>query len=194
MFGDLDADMWASPFAPFAGSSPFSTMRRLFDDMERMLESDFFTSADWGVREREREREDVWAPRVEITQRGDKLVVRSDLPGIPQDKIEISTEDNSLVIAGERTPTEAEGEVWCSECSYGRFRRVVALPDGVEADKAEARYENGVLEVLLPYPAAQARTRRIEIQGPGKTEIGQHPPIEAKIEAKSTQQPQAEKH
>lgn len=188
MLDDLDANVWASPFAPFAGASAFSTMRRMFDDMERMLESDFFPSAEWGVRERERE--DAWAPRVEITQRGDKLVVRADLPGIPQDKIEISTEDNSLVIAGERAPTEAEGEVWCSECPYGRFRRVVALPDGVEADKAEARYVNGVLEVSLPYPATGARARRIEIQGPGKTEIGQHPPIEAK----STQQPQAEKH
>lgn len=176
MLDDLDAGALASPF---------STMRRMFDDMERMFDTDFFSDLGGA-------REDVWAPRVEITQRGDKLVVCADLPGIPQDKIEISTEDNSLVIAGERAPSEAEGEVWRSERPYGRFRRVVALPDSIDAEKAEAHYDNGVLEVTLPFPA-QARARRIEIQTSGKAEGGPSP----QLEARSTPQPppqQVEKH
>lgn len=185
MLDDLDAGTWASPFStPFLGASPFSTMRRMFDDMERMFDTDFFSDLGGA-------REDVWAPRVEITQRGDKLVVCADLPGIPQDKIEISTEDNLLVIAGERAPSEAEGDVWRSERPYGRFRRVVALPDSIDAENAEAHYDNGVLEVTLPFPA-QARARRIEIQTSGKAEGGPSP----QLEARSTQQPpqQAEKH
>jgi HSP20 family protein len=177
MLDDLDPGTWASPF-----STP---MRRMFDDMERMFDTDFFSDLGGA-------REDVWAPRVEITQRGDKLVVCADLPGIPQDKIEISTEDNLLVIAGERAPSEAEGEVWRSERPYGRFRRVVALPDGIDAEKAEAHYDNGVLEVTLPFPA-QARARRIEIQTSGKAEGGPSPQLEARS-TQQQQQQQAEKH
>lgn len=180
MLDDLDAGTFASPFS---WSSPVSTMRRMFDDMERMLDTDFASDIDWGARE------DVWAPRVEITQRGDKVVVCADLPGIPQDKIEISTEDSSLVISGERAPSEAEGDVLRSERPYGRFRRIVALPEGVDAEKAEARFDNGVLEVSLPCPA-QPRARRIEIQTAGRGEVGQG----AQLEARATQQPQAEKH
>ena len=78
----------------------------------------------------------------------------------------------------------------CSECAHGRFRRVVALPEGTDPDKAEARYENGVLEVSIPVPVTQARGRRIEIQSGAKRE-GQPPP---QIKEGTAAPPQAQKH
>jgi HSP20 family protein len=156
MFDDMDTSMWS----PSAGTSPFSMMRRMFDDMERMLDTDMFSEADW------RAREATWAPRVEITQHGDNLVVRADLPGISQDKINVGVENGALVIEGERAVSseDQQADVWSSERAYGRFRRILVLPEGVDPEKVEARYQDGVLEVLIPSPSTQARGRRIEIQ------------------------------
>jgi HSP20 family molecular chaperone IbpA len=161
MLDDLD------DFGTFGFASPFSTMRRMFDSMERMFDTDLIGAPDLT------DRDVVWMPRIEITQRQDKLVLRADLPGVPQDQIQIYTEEGSLVIEGERAlPREDQEDVWCSECTRGRFRRVIDLPDGADPDKASARYENGVLEVSVPMPAAQTRGRRIEIQG-GAKQAGQ---------------------
>jgi HSP20 family protein len=167
MFDDLDTSLWS----PFAGTSPFSMMRRMFDDMERMLDTDLFSDVDWGTRDSTWARASTWAPRVEIMQHGDNLVVRADLPGISQDEINLSTENGALVIEGERAaPGEGQqATVWSTERPYGRFRRVVILPEGVDPEKAEARYQNGVLEVSMPISAAQVRGRQIEIQTGGKT-------------------------
>lgn len=183
MLDDLDEmGTWASPFGL---TSPFSTMRRMFGDVDRMFDTDLLGDVDWEARDY------VWAPRIEIAQREDKLLVRADLPGIPQDQIRISAEGNSLVIEGERAlPSEQQEDVVCSECAHGRFRRVVALPQDADPDKAEARYENGILEVSVPVPATKARGRRIEIQAAGKTEGRPKPPLKEP----TAQQQQAEKH
>lgn len=162
MFDDMDTSMWSS----LSETSPFSMMRRMFDDMERMLDSDLFSDVDW------RERETIWAPRVEIMQHGDNLVVRADLPGISQDKINVGIENGALVIEGERAaPTQdQQADVWSSERPYGRFRRVIVLPEGGDPEKVEARYQDGVLEVSILSPATKARSRRIEIQTGRKVE------------------------
>jgi HSP20 family protein len=160
MFDDMDTSLWSS----FAGTSPFSMMRRMFDDMERMLDSDMFGDVDW------RARETIWAPRVEIMQHGDNLTVCADLPGISQDKISVSIENGALVIEGERAAPsqDQQADVWSSERPYGRFRRVIVLPESVDPEKVEARYQDGVLEVSIPSPSTQARGKRIEIQTGGQ--------------------------
>jgi HSP20 family protein len=149
LFGDLDDR------SPFGMTSPFIAMRRMFEELDRALEGRAFG-------------DDVWLPRIEVSQRDDKLAVRVDLPGISQDQIRLSTAGNALVIEGEReeATSEERGDVWSSERTYGSFRRVVALPEGADPDRAEARYENGVLEITVPIPAMQ--TRRIEIQASDK--------------------------
>jgi HSP20 family protein len=126
MLDDLDDLGSFALTSPFGVTSPFATMRRMFDNMERMFEGDFVSDVDLLP-----ERNIEWSPRIEITQRDDKLVVRTDLPGVPEDQIQISADGDSLVIEGERPmPSEQQEDVWCSECAHGRFRRVVALPDG----------------------------------------------------------------
>jgi len=186
MLDDLDEMGTFGLTSPLGMTSPFATMRRMFDNMERMFDTDLIGDVDLLPA-----RDLVWAPQIEITQRDNKLVVRTDLPGVPQDQIEISTEGDSLVIEGERPmPSDQQEDVWCSECAHGRFRRVVALPDGADPDKAEARYENGVLEVSVPVPATQTRGRRIEIQSGEKRE-GQPNP---QLKEGAAQQQQAQKH
>ena len=176
--------------SPLGGASPFSMMRRVFDDMERMfeasvLDTDVVGDVDVSAREL------GFAPPIEIAQRGDRLLVRAEIPGVPQDQIRVTCEDNRLVIEGERAlPSDPQEDLLGSERAHGKFRRVIALPDGADANKAEARFDNGVLEVSMPAPALQARTRKIEVKTGGTADVKQAPPI-----AKSAApQPQAGKH
>lgn len=73
------------------------------------------------------------------------------------------------MIEGERRDVREDetGDVWRSERFYGRFRRVVPLPEGTDVGSAVARYDNGVLEVTLQLPES-SRGRRIPIQGAGQ--------------------------
>jgi len=89
------------------------------------------------------------------------------------DDVRIEIRDDALVLEGERrSEIEVEEEgVYRSERVYGRFSRVIPLPDGADLDKASARFENGVLEVEIPL-REDARRRRIEIQGGAASQGG----------------------
>lgn len=160
MLDDLDV----SPFGVGTfGAAPFSMMRRMFNDMERMFENFDVSDVDQGGLGME------WAPQIDVTRDGNNLIVRADVPGIPQDQIQIYAQDNALVIEGERKGAREDetGDVWRSERFYGRFRRVVPLPEGADPGGAVARYDNGVLEVTVQLPES-SRGRRIQIQGSGQ--------------------------
>jgi HSP20 family protein len=93
-----------------------------------------------------------WMPAIEVFEKEDKFLVKADLPGITEEDISVSAVGDTLTIRGER---KAESEVkeedyYCCERSYGSFFRSIALPSHVNADKIEASYDNGVLEVSLP--------------------------------------------
>ena len=115
----------------------------------------------------------VWSPAIDIVERDGRLVVRADLPGMSADDVRIEIRDDALVLEGERrSEIEVEEEgVYRSERVYGRFSRVIPLPDGADLDKASARFENGVLEIEIPL-REDARRRRIEIQGGSASEGG----------------------
>jgi len=79
-----------------------------------------------------------------------------------------------LTIAGERKDEYRgeEGGVSRSECSYGRFERSIALPEGLDPNAIDAKFENGVLELSAPLPKKESRSRRIEVKGGGARAIG----------------------
>lgn len=172
-----------SALSPVFSSSPFGMVRRVFDDMERMMES-MFSDLDELVPETG-VMSFNFAPRIDVTRRDDKIIVRADLPGISPEEIEVHAVEDGLVIEGERRheAERTEGDVWQSERSYGRFYRMIPMPEGTDMDSAQARFENGVLEVSLKAPAEQAAgRRRIEIQTQSSQQAqgerqGQTPPI-----------------
>lgn len=148
---------------PAASSSPFGVMHQLSDEMSRL-----FSSFGFG---RELGRfgfeQPMWAPQVDVLRRGDELVVRADLPGLEKEDITVDVTDNLLTIRGERreeTEEEREGYYW-HERSAGSFLRSIPLPEGAQVEQADARFENGVLEVTLPAPEREtSRGRRIDIR------------------------------
>ena len=96
----------------------------------------------------------MWTPQVETFRRGDKLVVRADLPGLSKDDIKVELDDNALVISGERSDEHEDNRegYYVTERSYGQFYRAVPLPEGVSGDQCEATFKDGVLEVTLKAP------------------------------------------
>jgi HSP20 family protein len=160
---------WAPTLFPlsareFFRSGPFEMMRRFSEEMDRMFE-DFGLAR--GGRGFGGGQSALWSPAVEVFERDNNLVVRADLPGMSKDDVEMT--DDALVIQGERkSEREEEREGWYrSERSYGEFYRLIPLPEGVNADQAKARFENGVLEVTAPIPERAQRRRSIPVETGG---------------------------
>ena len=95
---------------------------------------------------------------------GDEYVVVFDLPGVPQEAIELDVERNVLSVKAERRPlTVAEGvEMQVAERPLGVFSRQLFLGDTLDTERITAEYESGVLTVKIPV-AAQAKPRKISI-------------------------------
>jgi HSP20 family protein len=104
-----------------------------------------------------------FTPQVDIEEHDDKLVVRADLPGVQPDDFRVDIEDDALVIQGERRDERDDSRrgIRRFERSYGAFRRVVPLPAGANVENADARFENGVLQIEIP--VQQSKSRRLDI-------------------------------
>lgn len=105
------------------------------------------------------------APAVDVEDRDAEIVVRAELPGMEKDQIQLEVDNGKLLIKGEKRREHETGDARFHrrECSYGRFERVVSLPDEVESGRADATYHNGVLTVRLP-KTGQSRRKRIEVR------------------------------
>src|SRR5437764_11535188 len=103
-------------------------------------------------------------PLVNVWEDDEALYAEADLPGVKMEKLEIFvTEGNQLTVQGERPEGDWNNAVWHrQERGFGQFTRTLALPALVDADKVEARYENGVLRLTLPKSEA-AKPRRISV-------------------------------
>jgi HSP20 family protein len=110
--------------------------------------------------------QNLWYPQVEVREREGKLVVCADLPGARKEDVHVEIRDNALILHGERHQESEynQGGFYRSERSYGRFQRVIPLPDGVNPEQAQANFKDGVLEITLPLPQRESpQGRRIEI-------------------------------
>lgn len=100
-------------------------------------------------------------PRVDVLENDAEWLVVADLPGVAKDAVDIRFEANELAIEARR-PAADETGLLAQEYRASDFRRAFAMPDGIDAEKIEARLENGVLEVKLPKVAAK-RPRKIAV-------------------------------
>jgi HSP20 family protein len=105
-------------------------------------------------------------PSVESFRRGESLVLRAELPGVDPKNLDISVEDGTLTLRGEKNldREEKEQDVFMREVYYGRFERAFTVPRHVKPDQIQARFENGVLEVTLPARALEDAGRKVPIQ------------------------------
>lgn len=136
---------------PTRGLTPWSPFREL-EDMERRFDEIFGRSMLPSIWRRLPSEQMAWAPNIDVFEKGDKLVVKAEIPGMKEDDIHVSVEGDMLTIRGEKkTELEVkEEDYYRCERSYGSFFRSVALPSTVDTSKIDADYEDGVLQVILP--------------------------------------------
>ena len=149
--------LWGGSPADLFALSPFTLMRRLTEDMDRMFS---------GYGGGQTQEIGAFMPPVEVREEDKNLIVSAELPGLNKDDIRVEIQNDSLVLQGERKRewNEEKGGVHRSERSYGSFYRVIPLPEGVNAEQAKAEFNNGVLNIRIPIPEAAQRTRQIPIE------------------------------
>ncbi len=101
-------------------------------------------------------------PPLDIIDRGDFLIVRALVPGLPKECLDISVEASHLFLRGRRPLEEENGAYFRHERALGSFERTVALPVAVNPDQTHAHLENGILELTLP-KLEPIRPRRVEV-------------------------------
>ena len=128
-----------------------------FDDFDRIVESFLRPTYASTVN---------FQPSCDIHEAKDHYLVSFDMPGVRKEDIKIEVQGDNLIISGERQREvkEQDGEATLyHERAYGKFERTFVMPKSINADKIEAHYENGVLNVALP-KAESAKGKTIQIQ------------------------------
>jgi HSP20 family protein len=144
---------------PEAWVSPFDRLTNLRNEINRLFE------VPTGDLDRGTEFFSGWSPALDVYEDKDNLIVKVELPGMKKEQIELSLHENTLTIAGERKSERAEGngDTSRSERFFGRFQRTVTLPKPVEANKVNARYQDGILTVMLS-KTEESKPRQIEVK------------------------------
>ena len=143
-------------------SDPFREFSQLQDRFNRA-----FTDAygPRGARDESLLTAGSWVPAVDIYQNGgEQIVLKAELPDMTREEIDITLDDNTLTIKGEKkVDTEVKEENFHRiERRYGEFSRSFSLPPTVDATKVSAEYKNGVLTVRLPL-REEVRPRQIKV-------------------------------
>ncbi|HJR59085.1 MAG TPA: Hsp20/alpha crystallin family protein [Vicinamibacterales bacterium] len=156
-----------------AFGSPFDLFDRLTEEMERTFDR---LGRDFGASRRSlfsrgglgsRFGQEIWSPRIEAFQKGDRFMVRAELPGLKKDDVQVELLEGALTLRGERREEQEEERegYYHSEREYGQFHRTIPLPEGVISESAQASFRNGVLEITMQAAPPEAnRGRTVEIQ------------------------------
>lgn len=157
-------------------SSPIGELVSLRQAMDRLFEDSFVRAGPFGSRGWGLGSESVGFP-LDVTRDGDALKIEAALPGIKPDDVEITVENGVLSIRAEsrteRSEENDQGEVLVREIRRGSVSRSIALPSGLEPDKASASFEDGMLRLTIPV-AETVKPRQIRI---APTTNGQHQTI-----------------
>lgn len=139
---------WVSPW------SDILTLRREMNDLIDGL----------GASTRSEPGQVVWAPSVNVREDEERLTIEAELPGVREEDVNVSLEDDVLTIAGEKREEQRRDKdnFHVLERRYGRFERSFAVGRNIDPSKIEATFRDGVLKVVLPKPE-ESRPRRIRI-------------------------------
>ena len=109
----------------------------------------------------------AFSPRIDVKEDDASFEISAELPGLEEKDIEITVDEGTLVLRGEKSEAseEKEGQYFRRERIYGRFERAFHLPEGVQDDAIEAKFKNGVLTLHLPKKEeAKKVVRQVEVQ------------------------------
>ncbi len=125
---------------------PFKDLMTLREAMDRLFEESFIrTGPRWVARGESR----CELP-LDVYTTDEELVIQASVPGVKPEDVEITIEGDTLTIKGEINPPLDNVEYVAQERPYGKFQRTVHLNIPVEADRAEATFDRGVLTLVIP--------------------------------------------
>lgn len=145
--------------------TPFvADIRSTLENFRRSVDQ-IFDSFFYGTAGRSTAEEWVFSPAVETGWTNDHLNLRFILPGVSEKDLKVSVQGNNLVVEGERkAPKDFAKEGYAyTTMPYGRFKRVVDLPNGLDLDKLNAVLHDGVLDIQIPLTTAM-KPRQIPIR------------------------------
>jgi len=136
---------------------PFKEMMTLREAMDRLFEDSFVRPT-----RTVRESTGAYLP-LDIYTTKDAVVIRASVPGVKPDEVEITIEGETVTLRGEIKAPQEEGTFLLQEQRYGPFARSIELALPVQADKAEAKFENGVLTLTIP-KAEESKPKVIKVK------------------------------
>lgn len=140
---------------------PFGELERLQDEMNKLFD---FSLSRWPEK---KDIERTWGPAIDVEEKEKEIVLKADLPGVGKNNVDISVEDDTLIIKGEKKEEKDEKRKGFRrrERFYGKFYRELNLPSYVDQESIKANYKSGVLTLTLPKKEeARKRGKRIEIE------------------------------
>jgi len=108
-----------------------------------------------------------FTPSVDVKENDKEFIIKAELPGVEEKDIDVTVTNDSVTIKGEKKEEKEDKDknYYYMERSYGSFSRVIPLEAEIEANKAEARFKNGVLEVKIPKSqTAKAKGTKVPIK------------------------------
>jgi len=136
---------------------PFRESVTLREAMDRLFEDTFVPS-----RRREQAAERVWRLQLDAYVTPNEIVVTANMPGVKPEGVEITLEGDTLTIRGERPAPLENVDYVMQERPFGKFQRTLNINVPVDADKAEAKYENGLLTLTIP-KAESVKPKTIQV-------------------------------
>lgn len=179
--------------------SPFSFVRRMMDDMDRLF-GDFGFGGLPSLFEEEifgrpggelAPMAQAWSPQIEVFEQNGNFVIRADLPGVDQKDVKVDIDEESLTIQGERRAQQEEKRegYFHSERSYGSFVRRIPLPRGADRSSCDAVFDNGVLEIKMKLPEKSSRNVQIAAPAAGGAKTAQQPTTQPTTQPTSQPKP-----
>lgn len=110
---------------------------------------------------------DTFSPRIDITENEKSISIDAEIPGVPKENIKITLQDNILTIEGEKKKVSEEKDknYYREERSFGKFKRSYTLPVEVDSENVDAKFNNGILEIVLSkVEPKQDKERVIELK------------------------------
>ena len=146
---------------------PFGSIRRrgdVFNDLSGIQQEMNRLFDEFFGERRQELAEGTWLPSVDVSETGEEIVVRAELPGLSKDDVELNLQDNVLTLKGEKKQEnkEEKEDYHRVERSYGSFSRSFTLPAGVDPENVQASFKDGVLVIALP-KVEEAKQKKIEI-------------------------------
>jgi HSP20 family protein len=135
--------------------TPWNELASVHNEMSRLMN---------GLLEGNGRTTQAWVPALDVWETENEIVYAFDLPGIPEESVNVELEDGSLTVSAERERQHevSDDRFYRFERRYGTFSRTIGLPQGVDESGIRAEYEDGVLEVHVAKPE-QPKPRRIQV-------------------------------